>query len=79
MDKNGGERKTKQTNNEYHVAYEETGSSKEVLIRQNIMPKMIGVIVVADGADNSIIKEKILGAVMTITGLNSNKIQVLAK
>ncbi len=78
-DQNGGERKTKQTNQEYHIVYEETGNQKTALIRQNRMPKMMGVLVVAEGAQNSITKEKITEAVMTITGLSSNKIKVLAK
>ncbi len=79
VDKNGGERKTKEVNNEYKIAYEEAGNSKTALIKQSIMPKMIGVIVTYEGPQNSVTKENMINAIMAVTGLSSNKIQVFAK
>ena len=78
-DKNGGERKTKEVNNEYSVVYEENGNQKTVLMRQSIMPKMTGIIVTAEGAESSLLKESIINAVVAVTGLPSNKIVVFGK
>ena len=79
VDQNGGERKTKEVNNEYAIAYEENGSQKIALMKQNILPKMMGVIVTAEGVSSSTVKESIIRAVIAVTGLSSNKIQVFEK
>ena len=79
MDQNGGERKTKEVNNEYKIAYEESGTQKTALVKQTILPQIVGVIVTAEGASSSLVKESIINAVMAVTGLASNKIQVFAK
>ena len=78
-DKNGGERKTREVNNEYTVVYEENGNQKNVLMKQNIMPKMTGIIVTAEGADSNLMKESIISAIVAVTGLSSNKIVVFGK
>ncbi len=78
-DSNGGERKTKETSNEYKAIYEESNSNKTALIKQSIMPEIIGVIVTAEGAENNVIKENILNAVVAVTNVPSHKVQVFAK
>ena len=75
-DNNGGERKTEEINREYTVIFEEGNNNKTAMIKQNIMPKIIGVIVTAEGAENNLVKENIINAVVAVTNIPSHKIQV---
>lgn len=78
-DSNGGERKTEEVSNEYTVVYEEENSSKTAVVKQSIMPEIIGVIVTAEGAENNSIKENIINAVAAVTNIPNHKIQVFAQ
>ena len=62
-DKNGGIRKTKEVANEQSIIYEEKNSVKVPAIKQTIMPEVVGVIVVAEGAGSQVVKENIKNAV----------------
>ena len=79
IDSNGGERKTQEISNEYKIIYEENNNGKSAVIKQSIMPEIIGVIVTAEGAENSSIKENIINAVVAVTSVPSHKIQVFAQ
>lgn len=78
-DSNGGERKTEQTSLEQSVIYNENGSNKTPVIKQSIMPEIIGVIVVADGAASASVKEKLINAVEATVDVPSHRIQVFAR
>lgn len=78
-DSQGGERMTKEVSNEYSVVYEEENSSKTAIIKQSVMPQIIGVIVTAEGAENNSIKENIINAVVAVTNIPNHKIQVFAQ
>lgn len=78
-DTNGGERKTEEISNELSVVYEEESNGKTAIIRQNIMPEIIGVIVTAEGAENNYIKENIINAVIAVTNIPNHKVQVFAQ
>lgn len=78
-DKAGGTRKTNQTNNEHNVIFEEKNNSKTAVIKQTIMPEIIGVIVVADGAGDIKVKENIIKAVEATVNVPSHRIQVFAR
>lgn len=78
-DSSGGERKTEETNVEEVIIYESNGSVKTPVIQEYTIPKVLGVIVVADGAGDMAIKEKIINAVVAVTDVASHKIQVLEK
>lgn len=78
-DNNGGERKTEETNREYTVIFEEGNNNKTAMIKQNIMPEIVGVIVTAEGAENNLIKENIINAVVAVTNIPNHKIQVFAQ
>lgn len=78
-DTNGGTRKTKETLNEQNIIYEEKNSTKIPAIKRTIMPEVIGVIVVAEGANNSVIKENIKNAVEAVVNIPSHRIQIFAK
>lgn len=78
-DSSGGERKTEETNLEQMVIYESNGNNKSPVIQEYTVPKVLGVIVVAEGAHDVKIKEKIINAVASVTDVASHKIQVLEK
>ena len=78
-DSSGGERKTEETNVEEVIIYESNGSIKTPVIQEYTIPKVLGVIVVAEGAGDMVIKEKIINAVIAVTDVASHKIQVLEK
>ena len=75
----GGERKTKEVSNEYTVVYEEGNNNKTEIVKKNIKPEIIGVIVTAEGAENNSIKENIIKAVVAVTNIPNHKIQVFAQ
>ncbi len=79
QDVNGGKRETTEISNEQNIIYEEQNSSKIPAIKQTIMPEVIGVIVIAEGANNSVIKENIKNAVEAVVNISPNHIQVFAK
>jgi len=41
-----------------------------------VLPKIVGAVVISEGADNASVKANILQAVQTVTGLPTYKIQV---
>ncbi len=78
-DKNGGVRKTKEVANEQSIIYEEKNSTKVPAIKQTIMPEVVGVIVVAEGAESQVVKENIKNAVEAVVNISAHRIQVFAK
>jgi len=79
-DSTGGERKTVQNDLEttYVMADEQSGAKKPVVIRQ-IASKILGVVVVAEGGDNSTVKLDIVKAVEAATGIAEYKIRVFKR
>ena len=72
-DNDGGERKIESTD----VNKEVVADSNQTPITEKIIyPKMEGAIIIAKGADNILVKEKIISAVEAATGLPTHKIQV---
>ena len=72
-DKEGGERKIET----YDTNKEVVSDANQTIITEKIMyPKMEGAIVIAKGAQNTIVKENIIHAVEAATGLAVHKIQV---
>lgn len=79
QDVNGGKRKTEEVSNEQNIIFEEKSSTKIPAVKQTIMPEVIGVVVVAEGADNSVVKENIKNAVEAVVNIASHRIQVFSK
>lgn len=76
-DNQGGTRTTiESTKNESIVVINDANSSKPFIVKQ-LNPSIAGVIVVAEGADNAEIKEKIHNAVKTALSLSSNRVTVM--
>jgi len=79
QDVNGGKRKTEEVSNEQNIIFEEKNSSKIPAVKQTIMPEIVGVIIVAEGAENQVIKENIKNAVEAVVNVSSHRIQVFSK
>lgn len=75
-DKEGGQRKTEQKSNEQSIVYEEKNNTRTPVMKQTIMPEIIGVIVVADGANNVTVKNNIINAIEATVNTSSHRIQV---
>lgn len=78
-DSNGGERKTEETSTEENIIYEETNNLKSPVVKQSILPEIVGVIVVAEGASNIAVKENLIKAVEATVNVPSHRIQVFSK
>lgn len=78
-DKEGGTRKTETKNMQQDIIYEESGNVKQPFIKQISNPKIIGVIVVAEGANNLKVKENLINAVLATVDVPSHRIQVFNK
>lgn len=72
-DTSGGTRTITSEDNKKDVI---TDSSSNIVTEKQIMPKIEGAIVTAQGAKNSEIKSNIILAVEAVTGLGNHKIQV---
>ncbi|MCX7885201.1 MAG: stage III sporulation protein AG [Caloramator sp.] len=76
-DSQGGLRVTTETSkNQNIVLISEAGTSKPYIIKQ-INPTVGGVIVVAEGASSSEIKERILNSVKTVLNIPASKVSVM--
>ena len=76
-DTTGGQRvTTENTKNASVVIVNEGGESKPFVVRQ-FNPSIGGVIVVAEGADNAVIKERLFIAVRSVLNLSSNKVSIM--
>ncbi len=53
-----------------------TGSEGSLIVLKEIRPTVKGVIVIADGAEDLEVKEKLYEAVKTVLGIASNKVEV---
>ncbi|MGF7057003.1 stage III sporulation protein AG [Brassicibacter mesophilus] len=54
-----------------------TGSGNEsLMIIKEVKPKVRGVVVVAEGAENIEVKEKLYSAVKTVLGISGNKVEI---
>lgn len=78
-DKAGGTRKTEENSNEQSVVFNEGEGTKTPVIGQTINPEIIGVLVVADGADNLSVKENLLKAVESTLNVPAHRVQVFAR
>ena len=77
-DSNGGERKTEETSTEENVIYEQNGNDKTPMIKQSVLPEIVGVIVVASGATSISVKEDLIKAVTAAVDVPNHRIQVFA-
>ena len=58
------------------VIYEESNGQRSVVTSSVITPEIKGAVIIARGANNSVVKSNIIQAVEVATGLPTHKIQV---
>lgn len=73
-DAQGGTREITREDLSQQIAYESGSSS--LMIAKETNPRVRGVIVVAEGAENIEIKEKLYSAVKTVLGVTGNRVEV---
>ncbi|HOJ09109.1 MAG TPA: stage III sporulation protein AG [Clostridiales bacterium] len=79
-DDRGGKRNISQNESDSRVAYEEQpGGVKRPIILKEMEPKVRGVVVVADGAGEPVVKENLVRAVQTLVDIAPHKVQVFAR
>lgn len=75
-DTEGGTRSTTQNNNGTSVVITNDGSKSEPLIVKTYKPKVTGVCVVAEGAENKLTELRISKAVMNLFNITEDKVNV---
>lgn len=78
-DNQGGTRNIKESNKEENIVFEEEQGVKKPIIIKDVEPVIKGVIVVAEGASNPSVHEKILKAVQVLMDVPIHKIQVFER
>jgi len=78
-DNQGGTRNIKESSKEESIVFEEEQGVKKPIIIKDIEPVVKGVIIVAEGASNPSVQEKILKAVQVLMDLPIHKIQVFER
>jgi stage III sporulation protein AG len=78
-DKEGGSRVVKQTDIENSTIYEEVDGAKKPFIIKEILPKVKGVVVVADGAEDAEVKANLAKATEALLDIAAHKIQVFER
>lgn len=76
-DNEGGQRKITQDNDGTTVVMSTNGSDSQPFIQKRITPRVAGVVIVAQGAENRDIKSSIVAAVSSLFAIPNYKIQVL--
>lgn len=75
-DNNGGKRTTNQNTDSNQVVMETKNGENSPLIIKTYKPKIVGVMIVAEGAEDSKIKYEISQAVSTLYGISLDKVNV---
>lgn len=79
-DSAGGTRKINQSSYESQIAYEDSGSGvKKPIILKELLPEVKGVVVVAEGANDPLVKECLINAVKVLLDVPVHKIQVFER
>ncbi|OCL26953.1 hypothetical protein U472_05555 [Orenia metallireducens] len=78
-DNSGGNRKTIQYDNRTEVVLLNNSGEQVPVVKREVKPQIRGVLVVAEGAENSYIKAKLLRAIKIGLGVPSHKIVILSK
>lgn len=78
-DSGGGTRKIRERDQETSIAYEEAQGTKKPIILTHKEPEVKGVIVVAEGGNDVIVKDKICKAVQVLLDVPIHKVQVFER
>ena len=75
-DNSGGLRTINETTTKKEIVYEEANGDKTIVKQSIITPEIKGAVIMAKGANSSVVKANIIQAVEAATGLPTHKIQV---
>lgn len=79
-DSGGGTRSINQSDSQSQVVFEESqGNAKHPIVLKELLPQVKGVIVVADGATDPVVKENLTRAVQVLLDVPIHKIQVFER
>ena len=78
-DSSGGSRNVEEEANNKEVIFTEENGVNVPATQTVINPKVEGVIVTAEGANDANVKANIVSAVVAVTGAQAHKVQVFAK
>lgn len=78
-DKEGGSRSIKQSEKESKTIYEEKDGEKKPFIVKELLPRVKGVVIVADGAENADVKISLTRAAEALLDIAAHKIQVFER
>lgn len=79
-DSQGGTRTTKQENQEESTVYAQgDGQDQSPYVSKELSPQIEGVVVVAQGGDQAVVKQNITEAVEALFGIESHKIRIMKK
>lgn len=76
-DSTGGVRREQNVQTTRATVYGEEGDQKSPFVGKEMMPKVSGVLVVAQGGENTVVKQNISEAVMALFQIDVNRIKVV--
>ena len=78
-DKEGGARDIKESNKENSIVYEESQGVKKPFVVKEILPKVKGVVIVAEGAGDAEVRSNLTKAAQALLEVAAHKIQVFQR
>lgn len=78
-DSQGGVRSTKNAEHGETTVYSDGGQTGEPYVSKELSPQIEGVVVIAEGGADSVVKQNITEAVQALFGIDTHKIRVMKK
>lgn len=79
-DSQGGRRTSENTSHQETTVYEGVGEkSQEPYVSKELTPRVEGVVVLAEGGENALVKRNITEAIQALFGIDTHKIRIMKK
>ena len=79
-DSQGGRRTSENTSHQETTVYEGVGDkSQEPYVSKELTPRVEGVVVLAEGGENALVKRNITEAIQALFGIDTHKIRIMKK
>lgn len=79
-DSQGGRRTSENTSHQETTVYEGMGDkSQEPYVSKELTPRVEGVVVLAEGGENALVKRNITEAIQALFGIDTHKIRIMKK